>query len=71
DLGDKVDVSQLSDDPFSFLGAAAFTGGGAPELRYDQTGTQFLVQGDINGDGVADFQFLATAPSLSASDFII
>jgi len=71
DLGDKVDVSQLADDPFSFLGASSFSGSGAPELRYDQTGTQFLVQGDIDGDGVADFQFLATAPSLSESDFII
>jgi hypothetical protein len=42
-------------------------------LRYDTIGV-FLVEGDINGDGIADFQINVDVPSnfsLTASDFIL
>ena len=69
DLGDKIDVQGLSEGLFAFLGDAAFSGEGSSELRYDRSGGNYLVQGDIDGDGIADFQLLVTAPSLTASDF--
>jgi Ca2+-binding RTX toxin-like protein len=48
-----------ANDAFSFIGAAAF-GNHAGELRYQASGADWLVQGDTNGDGVADFELLVT-----------
>ena len=42
------------DDAFAFIGAAAFSNT-AGELRYEAAVDHVLVQGDTNGDGVADF----------------
>ncbi|MCB1674598.1 MAG: hypothetical protein KDI00_08010, partial [Pseudomonadales bacterium] len=56
--GDKLDVSKIDansalagNQNFSFIGQLEF-GGHAGELRFSQR----LLQGDINGDGVADFE---------------
>lgn len=57
---DRFDVSQIDaivgGDPnsFSFLGANAFTNV-AGQLRYQHSGGNTYIQGDTNGDGVADF----------------
>ena len=72
--GDKIDLSQIdaimggggADDFFSFIGNAAFSGA-AGELRV----MNGLVQGDINGDGAADFAIQVNQASLTASDFIL
>ena len=42
------------DQAFAFLGTAAF-GSHAGELRYEQISGSTYVEGDTNGDGVADF----------------
>ncbi|MCB1659412.1 MAG: tandem-95 repeat protein, partial [Pseudomonadales bacterium] len=56
--GDKLDVSKIDansalagNQNFSFIGEQAFSNT-AGELRFSQR----LLQGDINGDGVADFE---------------
>jgi hypothetical protein len=64
--GEVVDLSAIdaiagtaSDDPFSFIGSAAFTAAG--QLRWQDQGTARLVQGEVTGDGVADLTILVTA----------
>jgi serralysin len=72
--GDRIDVSKFDtnaaaagDQAFAFIGSAAF-GKVAGQLRY----ANGLVEGDVNGDGVADFSIIIgnNAP-LSAADFIL
>jgi Ca2+-binding RTX toxin-like protein len=57
---DKIDLSRIDantglagDQAFTWIGSGAFTGV-AGQLRVFQSGTDWLVQGDVNGDGVAD-----------------
>jgi Ca2+-binding RTX toxin-like protein len=66
---DRIDISRLGD--FSFIGTKAFSGI-AGELHYVRGRDFTLVEGDIDGDGVADFQIeLAGSLRLSSSDFVI
>lgn len=81
--GDKIDLSRIdaiaggADDAFSFIGSAAFSGGGASagQLRYtDAGGGIFIVEGDVNGDGLADFALSVTmtpAAAPLATDFML
>lgn len=48
-----ADIFTASDDAFQWIGADAF-GGDAGELRF----ANHLLQGDVDGDGVADFEIL-------------
>lgn len=73
--GDKIDVSKIdaissttgTNDAFTFIGNAAF-GNIAGELRYDGGN----VQGDTNGDGVADFTIaIDNLYALAGSDFLL
>jgi Ca2+-binding RTX toxin-like protein len=59
------------DQAFSFVGTAAFSST-AGELRYFDDGTDTFIQGDINGDGVADFDIILTGVLTPvATDFIL
>ena len=84
-LSDDIDLSTIDangsapGNTFSFLAAqgAAFTGV-AGQLRWlqdNQPGTandKTIVEGDINGNGLADFQIQLTGlKTLTASDFIL
>jgi Ca2+-binding RTX toxin-like protein len=81
--GDKIDLSRIdaitggADDPFSFIGSAAFSGGGtsAGQLRYtDAGGGIFFLEGDVNGDGIADFTLNVTMTPATlpvATDFVL
>ncbi|HEX8261701.1 MAG TPA: RTX toxin, partial [Allosphingosinicella sp.] len=79
-IGDLIDLSVIDADSgtagnqaFSFIGNAAF-GNHAGELRYQSNGgNEWLVQGDTNGDGTADFQFVLVindADPITVADFI-
>lgn len=78
--GDLIDFSRIDangglagDTAFDFIGSAAF-GNVAGQLRATDTAGTWLVEGDINGDGVADFSmFVVTTPGfgLAASDFML
>lgn len=75
--GDIIDLSAVdaifggADNGFAFIGNAAF-GSVAGQLRYQITGGNTLVTGDINGDGTADFMIrLDGAVALVAADFVL
>ena len=78
--GDAMDVSGIDaisgngtkqDDTFTFIGDADFSNT-AGELRYSKQKSQTLIQGDVDGDGRADFAVrLTQSMNLSADDFIL
>jgi Ca2+-binding RTX toxin-like protein len=78
--GDRLDftaidanASSVTNDAFTFIGAAGFTRHEG-ELRYevDAATAQTYVQGDLNGDGSADFQLtLLGARSLTSADLLL
>jgi Ca2+-binding RTX toxin-like protein len=41
------------------------------ELRYEDKGSKVVVQGDVNGDGKADFEILVKVGNLSDDDFVL
>lgn len=75
---DRIDLSAIqavtgasADQAFGFIGAAAFTKH-AGELRQVGSGSSTLVEGDVNGDGAADFQIALTGTlTLQAGDFVL
>ncbi|MFD0387189.1 M10 family metallopeptidase C-terminal domain-containing protein [Tistrella bauzanensis] len=68
--GDKIDLSAFA-STFSFIGTSSFTGK-AMQLHTVSTGSGLLIEGDINGNRIADFAILvAGSASLTASDFIL
>lgn len=75
-LTDVIDLSAIDakttaggNQAFVFIGAAAFSGA-AGQLRYDATSG--IVEGDTNGDLVADFKLdLISKPTITVDDFIL
>jgi Ca2+-binding RTX toxin-like protein len=75
--GDKIDLHLIDakttvagDQAFTFI-TGAFTGV-AGQLHAIGSGADTLVEGDVNGDGTADFQIkLSGLPTLVAGDFIL
>lgn len=69
-----IDANTLTpgvNDAFTFIGAAAFHGV-AGELRAAASGSNTLLSGDVNGDGLADFAVLLLGTvTLSKGDFIL
>lgn len=76
--GDRIDLSGMdansttaADDAFTFLGAAAFSNI-AGQLRIQAVGADLQLQGDINGDGAADFTIILTAvTTLAVTDIVL
>ena len=80
---DKLDFSTIdaksgttANDAFNYIGSAAFTGTAGQlraEIIHDATGNYTVVQGDVNGDGVADFEvaLVGFTGTITASDFIL
>ncbi len=76
--GDRIDLSQIDangggaeNGSFGFIGTGAFTGV-AGQLRYEVFGGDSVVGGDVNGDGIADFEIvLADVGGLQAADFVL
>ena len=52
---DKIDLSAVFDSDFAFIGKKAFSGA-VGQLRYVKMDGTILVEGDLNGDKIADFQ---------------
>jgi Ca2+-binding RTX toxin-like protein len=76
---DRIDLSAIDaktgggNDAFTFIGASAFHNV-AGELRAYQSGPNWFVEGDVNGDGVADLLIqvnIADASPLGAGNFIL
>ena len=77
--GDRINLRGIDantstadvDDRFSFLGTGAFTGT-AGELRYAVVDGNIFVQGDTNGDSLADFYIRVDDVSkLVTADFVL
>ncbi|HYJ82622.1 MAG TPA: hypothetical protein VEW26_07265, partial [Allosphingosinicella sp.] len=81
--GDRIDLSKIDantllegDQAFSFIGSAAFSNT-AGELRFENIslgGPIWLIQGDVDGNGVSDFEVVLVIPvpdPITASDFIL
>ena len=76
--GDKIQLSAvdankglIGDQAFTFIGTAAF-GHVAGQLRYQQIGGNTYIEGDTNGDGLADFAIqLDGLQTLSSPDFFL
>jgi Ca2+-binding RTX toxin-like protein len=74
---DKIDLSAIdareataANDAFTWFGTKAFTGA-AGQLRFNDLGAEVFVQGDVDGDGVADFEIHVKVATVAASDFIL
>jgi Ca2+-binding RTX toxin-like protein len=69
--GDQIDLTAIA--AFAFIGTARFNGDGAPEVRaraFDGIGSGYLVIGDMDGNGDADFKFkVNTDRPLTQADF--
>ncbi|HEX2762998.1 MAG TPA: M10 family metallopeptidase C-terminal domain-containing protein, partial [Allosphingosinicella sp.] len=78
-IGDLLDLSRIDanstvagDQAFTFIGSGAFTGV-AGQLRADHNGNLWVVTGDVDGDGQADFQIgvlVSDGHTLTATDFL-
>jgi Ca2+-binding RTX toxin-like protein len=74
--GDDIDLSTIDakqgggNQAFHFIGTHAFTRH-AGELRFIDKGASCLVQGDVNGDGRADFDILVKVGTLHQGDFLL
>ncbi|PZR32255.1 MAG: hypothetical protein DI526_17250 [Caulobacter segnis] len=76
--GDRIDLSAIDantaltgDQAFRFIGSTAFSGA-AGELRATPAGNGLMtVYGDVDGDGVAEVQFLVRASALSGAEFLL
>ncbi|QNT69927.1 hypothetical protein [Defluviicoccus vanus] len=74
--GDQIDLSLIDastlvagNQAFTFIGTAAFSGV-AGQLHVVASGTNTLVQGDINGDKVADFEILVQDGTVLPSQWV-
>jgi Ca2+-binding RTX toxin-like protein len=75
---DKIDLSGIATSAgqtLTFIGLSPFTGV-AGQVNEVQNGSQTLLEGDLNGDGIADFQIAVyspsgNAPTIEASDLVL
>jgi serralysin len=73
---DRIDLSAIdavagtgANDSFSWLGAAAFSNQ-AGQLRAVAAGGQMRIEGDTDGNGIADLVIVATGTTILAGDFV-
>jgi Ca2+-binding RTX toxin-like protein len=71
-LGNIDAIAGGGDDAFSFIGGAAFSNVAGQLRSADNGNGTYTVEGDVDGDGVADFAILVTsAAPLGAGDFVL
>jgi Ca2+-binding RTX toxin-like protein len=68
--GIDAKAATLADDAFTFLGYAAFTGA-AGELRATDLGAAQRIEGDVNGDAVADLVIEVRGTALAEAGWFI
>ncbi|MFM5950771.1 MAG: putative Ig domain-containing protein [Novosphingobium sp.] len=78
---DKLDFRALDANPalagrqaLSFIGTGAFATNGSAQVRYADSGSDTLVQIDLNGDGAADMQIVLVGhagQALAGTDFLL
>jgi Ca2+-binding RTX toxin-like protein len=65
-----ADVSTDANEAFDFIGYADFTGE-AGELRAVNHGGSQLIEGDVDGDGLADISIVALGSTLVEADWFV
>ena len=69
--GMDANTNTLTNDAFTFINSAAFSNT-AGELRVELLDNGVMVQGDTDGDGIADFQLMVEGVDvLSSTDFFL
>ena len=78
--GDVIDLARIdaitgtpTNDAFTFIGVEVFSNV-AGQLRATNSDSTWTVQGDVNGDGTADFELVVTVADLdplTGTDFIL
>jgi serralysin len=69
--GDVIDISTFS-GTYAFRGDGGLLSGGGKQITYHFGGGDTVIEGDSNGDGVADFRLLLTGNiPLTANDFLL
>lgn len=68
---DIIDLSAI--DAFAFIGTAAFSHAAGEVRQFTaQNGVDTIVAGDVNGDGITDFQIAVLGShTLHGSDFML
>jgi serralysin len=69
-----ADAATAEDQAFSFIGTGAFAATGIGQIRYEDSGTDLLVQADVDGDGLVDMEIILqglNGGTLTAGDFIL
>jgi Ca2+-binding RTX toxin-like protein len=67
---DRIDLNGIFGGAANFIGSDAFTGH-AGEIRYALAGSDLLLSGDVDGNGIADFEIhLLGISTIGASDFV-
>ena len=70
-VGIDANTAVANDQAFAFIGTSAFSGM-AGQLRYGLVSGYTVVEGDVNGDMVADFQLQLTgSQTLLATDLML
>ncbi len=66
-----ANANTIWDEPFSWIGTTGFSGA-AGQLRYEISGGNAIVSGDVDGDSLADFHLqLLGVTALAATDFFL
>ena len=79
---DRIDLfaidansTALGNNAFTFIGTGAFSGNGAAgagQLRYSFAGANTIVEGDVDGNGTADFQIQLTGHhTMTIADLVV
>jgi Ca2+-binding RTX toxin-like protein len=69
---DAKSASPLTNEAFAFIGAAAFSAAGQLRTFTNVATNRTLIQGDVDGDKVADFQLqLAGLKAMAGVDFVL
>jgi Ca2+-binding RTX toxin-like protein len=76
--GDTIGLSEIdavaggANDAFAFIGSAAFSNTAGQLRAFDAGGGVWQVEGDINGDSIADLVIaVTTAGPLTITDFVL
>jgi Ca2+-binding RTX toxin-like protein len=72
----KLDANAalVGDQAFSFLGTAAFSNTGIGQVRYGTSGSDLVVQVDVDGNGTADMEILLqglAGQTLTGANFVL